>query len=337
MCKCLAIMLVYIGVFALGIVQAYAQRNTDNIPESAGEQDLCHVGEWSAKPVWTLTYDAARRIIFLGSCGCVCIVDMKDPLSPQTIAEFEHSPCNTCGLFFQAETNRLFICGGISGLKIWDVSDPEHPSELGNFETPGYACAVQVVGTIAYVADGDGGLRIVDVSNPAKPKEISHIDMSTACCVYVEGTYAHVADLGLRIIDISNASGPKEVAFHPTPGVAYGVCVAGNRAFVADDWCGLRIIDISNVNKLQEIGFIETAGYAWDIQVAGFLAFLSAYDGGLSIIDVSNPAKPKEVASHKTPDKALQAVMTGSHIYVAAAAKGLSVYGFRRQLDRHNN
>lgn len=331
MCKCLAFGLVYAGILAFGIVQGQGHTNPFDITrEEFDMKDLCCVGKWSAKPVWTLAYDASRNVMFLGSCGCICLLDIANPSDPRKISEFEHSRCNTCGLFYQISANRLFICDGISGLKIWDIRDPENPHQLGELDTPGYACAVHVVETIAYVADGDGGLRIIDVSNPATPREIDHIDMTTACHVFVDGQYAFVADLGLRIIDVSNPSAPREVAYYPTPGVAYGIHVTDRKAYIADDWRGIRVIDISDIMNPREIGHLETAGYAWDIQVSDSLAFVSAYDSGLRIVDISNPQRPKEIAFHETPDKALQAITMGSHIYVAAAGKGLLVYGMKR-------
>jgi hypothetical protein len=329
MYKCLVIIAVYSSFFFLGLIHGRGQNNPSaNNQEDSHVIDLCCISTWSAKPVWTLTYDPVRDIVFFGSCGCVCMLDVSDPSHPKKIAEFEHSQCNTCGLFYQQETNRLFICDGLSGLKIWDIRNPEKPVELGAYDTPGYACAVHVVDTKAYIADGDGGLRIIDVSYPSRPEEIGHIDMTTACCVDIKDTYAYVGDLGLKIINISNPYKPKVVAFHSTPGVAYGVQVSGNKVYVADDWCGIRVIDISDIKNPHEVGYLETPGFAWDIKISGSLAFVSAYNGGLRIVDISNPTVPKEIAFHETPDKALQAIILGSHIYVAAAGKGLLVYGF---------
>ncbi len=329
MCKCLAFIIVYAGIFVFSLIQGQNHYSPIDINQDSFDiKNLGPVGEWSAKPVWTLTYDSGRNIVFLGSCGCVCILDVSDAANPKKISEFKHSQCNTCGLFYQPEKKRLFICDGISGLKIWNTRQPKNSFELGNFDTPGYACAVDVVGTKAYIADGDGGLRIIDVSNPSKPCEIGHVDMTTACHVHVDRQYAYVADLGLRIIDVSNPSKPREVAFHSTPGVAYCVQISNNKAYIADDWCGLRVIDVSNPKKPREIGHLDTAGYAWNVQVSGPLAFVAAYDGGIRIIDISNATRPREVAFHDTSDKALQAITTGSQIFVAAASKGLQVYSF---------
>ena len=48
-----------------------------------------------------------------------------------------------------------------SGLRIIDVSVPSSPSEVGFYDTPGWAWGVYVQGDLAYVADGYGGLIIL--------------------------------------------------------------------------------------------------------------------------------------------------------------------------------
>ena len=327
MYKCIALILIYASVFIIGFIEAEGR---DHLFNHTAMKDLCCIGTWTGKPVWTLTYDATRDIVLLGSCGCICVLDISDPSHPEKITEFTHSQCNTCGLFYQSETHLLFICDGVSGLKIWNLRDPGKPAQVGTINTPGYASAVHVVGRHAYIADGDGGLRIIDVSDPADPHEIGHITMTTACHVYVEDRYAYVADLGLRIIDIANPEKPEEIAFLATAGVAYGVQVIGNTAYIADDWYGLCIIDVSDPTNPYEIARLKTPGYAWGVQVRGSTAYVSAYDGGLRIIDVSNPATPQEIAFHETPDKALQAVIADSYVYLAAAGKGLLVYGMKK-------
>jgi hypothetical protein len=66
---------------------------------------------------------------------------------------------------------------------------------LGGYDTSGYAHGVQVVGTVAYVADGGAGLQILDVSNPAQVKRLGGYDTSGyAHGVQVVGTVAYVAD-----------------------------------------------------------------------------------------------------------------------------------------------
>jgi len=96
------------------------------------------------------------------------------------------------------------VAGG-GGLRVVDVSNPASPTEIGFYDTPGWARGVAVSGSTAYVADYDG-LRVVDVADPATPVG--------------RGIYV-------------------------TPGNANGVAVAGNTAYVADGAGGLFILRIT--------------------------------------------------------------------------------------------
>jgi hypothetical protein len=147
-----------------------------------------------------------------------------------------------------------------------------------------FAQGVAMAGNYAYVAWAVPALAVVHISNPAVPT--------------VAGNYAYVADYnyGLRVIDITNPSSPFEAGFYDTPGNAFGVAVAGNFAYVADDWYGgLRVIDITNPAMPMETGFFDTQGLAHGVVVAQNYAYLADWNGGLRVIDISNPASPTEV------------------------------------------
>ncbi len=48
---------------------------------------------------------------------------------------------------------------------IIDVSDPYHPVEIANYDTPGYAREVEVSLPYLYVADSEGGIIALKVKN----------------------------------------------------------------------------------------------------------------------------------------------------------------------------
>jgi hypothetical protein len=283
------------------------------------------IGDWSNKAAWTIAYDETRDLVFVGSCGCICILDVTNPSAPKLIHEFQHSLCNTCGLLYDEEIQLLYICSGVTGLRIWDLKDIANPIELGHYDTPGYACGVSVSNDCAFVADGDAGVRVIDVSEPGRPCEVGHFNTNSASCIEVHDGYAYVADVGLRIISISDPSNPQEIAYLETPGLVNAVFVANGYAYVADDWCGLRIVDISLPARPREIACYETPGHAWGIYVLSDLAYVSAYDAGLQIIDISDPKIPYAVAYYETPTDALDALVYESNIYIAGAADGLVI------------
>ncbi|MFQ5854672.1 MAG: hypothetical protein ACE5LU_03370 [Anaerolineae bacterium] len=64
-----------------------------------------------------------------------------------------------------------YIAGNYAGLRVFDVSDPYAPVEVGWWVPPdrfrNRVGSVRVVGRIAYVSDGND-LGVLDVSEPAQ-------------------------------------------------------------------------------------------------------------------------------------------------------------------------
>ena len=56
------------------------------------------------------------------------------------------------------------------------IADPEHPEEVGYFDTDGYAKGVTVSDDYAYVADVRSGLRVISVADPEHPYEVGFYD-----------------------------------------------------------------------------------------------------------------------------------------------------------------
>ena len=137
-----------------------------------------------------------------------------------------------------------------SGLRIFDISDPEEPSELGHISGP--SIDVTVSDDYAYVSTGRF-LRVISVSDPENPEGVGYIripDMSRG--VAVSGNYcyigASVADEpnGLRVISVANPEYPEEVVFYITGGDAFNVFISDDLAYIADGRNGLLILDISD-------------------------------------------------------------------------------------------
>ena len=156
-------------------------------------------------------------------------------------------PDNARGVYVSG--NYAYVADSTSGLRIIDISTPASPSEVGFYDTPGYALGVYVMGNYAYVADRDSGLRIIDISTPASPSEVGFYDTpGYAVGVYVSGNYAYVADgntSGLRIIDVSNPASPTEILYYDDDtliGYSVSVFVDGSYVYVAHERAGLLIL-----------------------------------------------------------------------------------------------
>src|SRR5688572_63798 len=112
---------------------------------------------------------------------------------------------------------------------------------------------------------------------------------------------------------------------HPhTPRRAFGVAVAGNRAYVTTPACfpygdgsSLEVVDISNPASPAIIGSVETPGFGQDVAVAATHAYIAGGNSGLQVVDISNPASPAIVGSVDTPGEAADVAVLGDHAYVA--------------------
>ena len=97
-----------------------------------------------------------------------------------------------------------YVANG-NGLNIVDISNPNAPTTVGNYNTSGNAYDVNIVGSYAYVADGNKGVQIIDISNHTSPTLVVMYDTSGfAYKLKVLGNYAYVADGagGLAIIKV---------------------------------------------------------------------------------------------------------------------------------------
>ena len=132
-----------------------------------------------------------------------------------------------------------FIADHSGGLRIIDISNPEHPEEAGVFDPDGF-----------YVFD-----------------------------VYVNGNCAYLGEYsnrykGLYTINISEIENPERIDYLETPRGVRELSVFGNHAFLTNDDSGLRVIDISNVENLEEVGEYDTPGVATDIFLYEGIAYI---------------------------------------------------------------
>ena len=109
----------------------------------------------------------------------------------------------------------------------------------------------------------------------------------------------------------------REVGYCDTPGYAFGVAVAGNYAYVADDEAGLRVISIADPAHPSEVGYFDTPGYARGVAVAGNYAYVADGSSGLRVISIADPAHPTEVGYYVTLGHAYGVAVAGNYAYVA--------------------
>ena len=174
--------------------------------------------------------DGARHItvggyyLYITTDDGVVIVNVDDPMSPQTVAQVPLPDARASMLQFRY----LFVTSA-DGLSAIDVTDPEAPRLVAdNTIRLADARKVFVARTYAYVAAGSDGLVIVDVERPEKMRELMRFSAGTGAAdandVVVATTnaslFAYLADgeSGIRVIQLTSPDNqPKFYGFSPEP------------------------------------------------------------------------------------------------------------------------
>jgi hypothetical protein len=192
---------------------------------------------------------SGQYVYIAGSFG-VEIVSVADPAKPRRVR----------GLSIEANDIAVvgpyaYVVGGSGFLRIFEVSKPAEPVQLGRYRVDGWPFKLAVANNYAYVAtypiNEPGALYILNVANPANPTQIGSSDFNIDDLT-VQGHYAYIATGttwpggpgadGLQILNVANPAAPLSAAFFATPGDALGVAVAGDYVYLADGEGGLMTL-----------------------------------------------------------------------------------------------
>ena len=128
------------------------------------------------------------EVLYIADNNSLEIIDVAAPATPQTLGSLALEVVSDV---LVAGDLAYVACGWY--LAIVDVSDPTSPSLLSTYQTASTPHAVQVVGTILYVAEKFGTLQVFDVSDPADPRSLgSGQALGRAYSVLVQGDHVYV-------------------------------------------------------------------------------------------------------------------------------------------------
>ncbi len=116
------------------------------------------------------------------------------------------------------------------------------------------------------------------------------------------------------------------VAQVPTPSLAYGAAISGDRAAIATHAAGLLLLDLADPADPQVRGTADTPGYARNGAWRGDLVLVADRAAGLRVIDAADPDAPVEVGAAPVPGLALSVATLGeARAVVPAKLAGLRV------------
>src|SRR6056297_1434620 len=96
---------------------------------------------------------------------------------------------------YNATTKKVFIADTISGIKAIDVTDPEDPFEIANYEEADRSLKIAASGDLCFVGDFLEGIRVIDFSDIYGIDSHLITDSILPNTLKVKNGYLYVGDL----------------------------------------------------------------------------------------------------------------------------------------------
>ncbi|MFN8423744.1 MAG: hypothetical protein U0470_10320 [Anaerolineae bacterium] len=266
-------------------------------------------------------YSAPRRFAVDGGLAFVplgdeiVVIDVSDPGAMRERSRIEVPP----PMDLVAMGGRLYVRSDFESaqpsevwqLRVYDVSDPDHPAELGALDLPAQARSIAAGDRTIYVATA-GALLAVDASDPAKPVIAADAPATRSWVesIAVADGWLYLADRyrGVRVVDARDPARPVEAAAlalassMPSipPEVAHGpeaLAIDGEGHLFAGDSFDFHVVDIHDPARPREIGRAD--GVALTVGpislFEGYAYVPSLLGPGILVIDARDPTRPRHV------------------------------------------
>lgn len=281
---------IYAGCNALHII---------DISNETAPKEIGYLVEWSKEIAWR-----SNKLFLAHGFGGMDVVDITNPTKPEIVHQYIH-PGIPAAL---AINGANLLVSDDRQLTIYDISEPGHPSEVGNYQTsPGYYHITDIVLPDHYAYLSAQTILILDVSNikqPIKVKEY-YLDGYSPQALAFQGTYVYsVSHEIFFVLDVTNPSDPVTVGrlniSLTNASGGRGIAVNGDYAYLTDGLAGLHVIDISTPSDPQIVSTFDTPGDVTSVLVRGSYAYLTERQdgnsgGGVRILNISDPLHVSQV------------------------------------------
>jgi hypothetical protein len=219
-------------------------------------------------------------------------------------------------------------------LAVFDVSNPQSPSRVGDYAFPDRILGFRPLGRFVYVAANLYGLGILEISDAGTPMlRGNYKTPGSAKNVAVSGGIAVIADqvAGLDFVDVKDPAKPMPIGSVYLDGFASDVASAGSYAYAVDRPNGFYVADMSKPKLEEPISSLRSSvsmngNFQLEVvQDAAGRLVTAVRSPRLLLYDISNPATPVERGPFLTPGGGQRLAVRGTMVYVADGPAGLQV------------
>jgi hypothetical protein len=234
--------------------------------------------------------------------GALVAVDLSDPENPGILGSM---PIDAMYETYDVDVADslgfvTYFNFGLAGVRVFDISDPTAPTDVGDFPAPAghWASYLAADGDYVYVSFAYDLFGVLDISVPSAPVLVGELTLDRPWKIALAGSRAFVINegSGVAVVDITDPAAPALVDSISTTGTPNDLKIAGDLLYVATI-AGLDIFDITETETPTALGHVPTPNRAAFVSVFGDVAYVSDWGqvstiANLLVIDVRNPAAP---------------------------------------------
>lgn len=262
------------------------------------------------------------------------IIDIHVPASPVHVGTLTYEyPCEDrwCEDYTILTTNVCvkdkiaYMADYELGFKIADVSKPNSPVFIGEFESIHGTREMYVRDDYVYILTLGGEFFIVDISDPSAPFVAGKYIVGSILGYdfVIQDNYAYIAGFssGVHIVDISDPANPHAVSIYKDIGRFIQIDIQGNYVYASNAIdTDLFILDISDPASPVKAGTFDLMDSISGIHVRGDYAYIADRHSSLQVVNISNPEKPKLVATMFSNKRFQSVEINGNYAYVLSSA-----------------
>lgn len=266
-------------------------------------------------------------IAYLREFSSLRTFDVNQPDSAFALGQIDFDGHD--GMDLEVADSVAYIAQYDSGLRLINVADPAHPTELALFNRKLSFNSVVFKDNLAFAGFADGGLWVLDFWAAEGPELLSsYSGIEQESDMLQQGNRLFVTDknVGLRILDISDPLHIRELGALSFEGAAGKMALSGDHLYVAIAGLGIAVIDVSDSNNPVEAGML-TGLEPTSLALENGLLCATTKSNGMMLYDVAaSPSQLLPVGQYADANVVFSDIQVqDTYAYLAAGSRGLVI------------
>jgi len=263
---------------------------------------------------------------FVADLAGILVIDVSAATNPEKVGSYLTSPASINALAVSGDL--VYLADQLNEIVVMNISDPYHPTKVGNYSCSAGVIDLQVQGNYLYATTYNDQFIILDLSVPESPVIIGYYNATNIASFSVLGDYAFIATSGeFIILDLTTKTAPTLVGSCVSSTYSDFVYVTGDYVILTCWTEGVQIIDITTLTNPTIVSSLNLWKNTFAAVVVKDNFVLVGHEEGISTLDITNPAMPVVVANYSAcKGRPMELKVKDDLLFVANYEEGFHLY-----------